>query len=113
MNYLNTEELQKIIDEKTQKIKNDKVVELSRSGAFVIPNGLREYQILNSTLDRDGVLKIDVMVRDDDDIPKMYYPRFDTKRMIAYCDGLAHEIVEVILRFDFVGIYGIPILFRM
>ena len=104
MNSLSMEEWQKIIDEKTQKIK---------AGGFVIPNGLREYQILNSTLDMDGVLKIDVLVRDDDDIPKMYHPRFDTKRMIAYCEKLPHEIVEVILRFDFVGIYGIPILFRM
>ena len=103
MNSLTTNEWEKMIKEKSCEIKRK---------AFIIPNGLREYQIINSTIDSDRVLKIDVLVRDDDDFPKMYYPKFDTNKKIAYCDGLAHEIVEVILRFDFIGIYGIPILFR-
>ena len=80
--------------------------------AFVRFNGLRDYQILNSTLNEKGLLVIDVLMRDDDDMPFVYHPRFDTKNKIIYCAGLPVLICEAILLGDFVGIYGRPTQFR-
>ena len=90
-------------EEWDEKIKNFK--------PYIPKPGLREYWILNSSMNEKREIKIDVLIRDDDDYPYMYYPEFDLKSKTMYCNGLAFELCENIICFDFLMIYGRPLRF--
>ena len=85
--------------------------EIKKFKLYIPPNGLREYWLLNSSMDAERRLKIDVLIRDDEDMPFMFYPVFDLGSKILYCNGLPFEIGECIICFDFLMIYGRPLRF--
>ena len=85
--------------------------EIKNFKPYVPKPGLREYWLLNSSMDGERKIKLDVMIRDDDDMPFMFYPVFDLKSKVMYCNGLAFELCENIICFDFLMIYGRPLRF--